>query len=308
MITVLEEKSHHKVDIHAMMLTSYSGYLQENLYANNPTIFFSKQKYCPVCLREDKIPYFRKKWRVIFYNICHKHQCYLYECCPLCKAGLDISKMHDNELPYTYCHSCGFELKKGRKAPVHKKYISSLEYQNKIFKIIENGYVWLGNVPIYSFLFLEIFHKLSKLILMNSKHKFMNKHPLLPIIKNAKQQKVNHPIFKRIDAKGQSALFGLIMYIFENFPHNLKSYILENRLTYYNLTTKIQNIPFWYENIVNEITPRYMPLSTTVTKKEVEHAGRYLKSLGKDANKANLSKLMGCNFFSNDNDLKNYIG
>ncbi len=215
--------------------------------------------------------------------------------------------MHENKLSYTHCHHCGFELKKGRKLPIHKKHISSLEYQNNIFQTIENGYIQLCKTPIYSFLFFEVFLKLSKLILINNKHRFIDKHPLFLLIKDAKQQKVNHPIFKKIDTKAQSALFGLIMYIFEDFPHNLKAYIQSNELTYYNLTTKMSDIPFWYEKAINKITPRYLPHSMTVTKEEVEHAERYLKSIRKEINKANLTKLLGCNFGSNDNDLKSYI-
>jgi hypothetical protein len=307
MIKTIEDKSHHKIDIHSLMLKTYSGYLQENIYENNPTTFFTHQKYCPVCLREDKIPYFRKKWRVVFYNICHKHQCRLYEHCPACKTKLNISKMHENKLPYTHCHNCGFELKQGKKLPIHKKYISSLDYQNKIFQTIRDGYIQLGETPIYSFLFFEVFSKLSKLILLNNNHRFIDEHPLFSLIKYAKQQKVNHPIFKKIDAKAQSALFGLIMYIFENFPHHIRNYILENKLTYRDLTTKVQDIPFWYETILNEITPRYVPHSMTVTKEEVEHAEQYLRSIGQEINKVNLSKLLGCNFYSNDNDLKTYI-
>jgi len=97
------------------------------------------------------------------------------------------------------------------------------------------------------------------------------------------------------------------MYIFEDFSHNLEAYILVNDLTYHDLTTKVQDIPFWYETAVNEITPRYLPHSVTVTKEEVEHAGQYLKSTGKEINKANLTKLLGCNFGSNDNKLKTLL-
>lgn len=135
----------------------------------------------------------------------------------------------------------------------------------------------------------------------------MDKHPLFLLVKNTEQYKINHPIFKKIDAKAQSALFGLIMYIFEDFSHNLKAYIQANNLTYYNLTTKMSYIPFWYESIVNDISPRYLPHNTTVTKEEVEHAEQYLKSIGKDINKVNLTELLGCNFGSNDNNLKSYI-
>lgn len=307
MINTIDEKCRYKIDLRSLMLITFSGYIQENIYYNNPTIFFTHQKYCPICLREDKVPYFRKKWRVIFYNICHKHSCYLYEHCSSCKRKLDISKMHKNKLPYTHCHHCGFELKRSRKLPLHKKYSSSLEYQNRIFKIIHDGYIQLDGTPIYSFLFFEIFSKLSKLILLNRKYEFINKHPLYSLIKNAKQQNVNHPIFKKIDAKAQSCLFGLIMHLFDNFSRNLESYILQNKLTYYDMTTKVSYLPFWYEITVNAIIPRYLPHSMTVTKEEVAYAERYLKSINKNVNKVNLTELLGCNFSSNENNLKSYM-
>lgn len=307
MIKDIESKAYHKIDVRSLMLTTYSGILQENIYPNNPMIFFTHQKYCPICLREDKVPYFRKVWRTVFYNICHKHQCYLYEYCPTCHARLDISKMYDNQLPFTYCHRCGFELQKGRKLPIHKKYLSSLCYQKKMFTVIQDGYIQLGETPVYSFLFFEVFAKLSKLLLLNKKCQFINKHPLFSLFKDAKQQKINHPIFKKIDPKAQSALFGLIMYTFDNFPYNLEAYIHTNNLTYYNLTTKMHDIPFWYKKTINEITPRYLPHSVTVTKEEVEDAMKYLSSICKDVNKVNLTKLLGCNFYSNNNDLHTYL-
>lgn len=307
MIKDIESKTYHKIDVRSLMLTTYSGILQENIYPNNPTIFFTHQKYCPMCLREDKVPYFRKVWRTVFYNICNKHQCYLYEYCPACHDRLDISKMYDNQLPFTYCHRCGFEFKKGRKLPNHKKYIASLDYQNKIFKIIQDGYIQFGETPIYSFLFFEVFSKISKLILLNKKYQYINKHPLFSLIKNAKQRKINHPIFKKIDLRGQLGLFGLIMYLFDNFPNNLENYIHRNMLTYHDLTTKVQDIPFWYEEIINSIVPRYVAHSSTVTNEEVESAKKYLKSIGKAINKANLTILLGCNFYSNDNNLYTYL-
>lgn len=287
------------------MLKTYSGYLQKNIF-NNPNMFISKMKFCPMCLREDNVPYFRKIWRVAFYNICHKHKCRMYEECPQCKAILDISSMYANKLTYEFCHKCGFDFKKARRLPIYKKYASSINYQNKIFKIIYDGYIQLEDKPIYSFLFFKVFAKLSKLILLDSKHKFIDKHHLYKIVKHSIQNNTNHPINKRINARGQSALYGLIMYIFDNYPVNLRKYILENNLAHYDMTDEMKYIPFWYENIVNEITPRYMPHSMTVTKEESNAAEKYLKSIGREVNKANLTKLLGCNFYSNDNTLKNY--
>jgi len=215
--------------------------------------------------------------------------------------------MYKNKLPYTYCHNCGFELRKARKLPLRQKYISSLNYQNKIFNILDNGYITLGNMRIYSFLFFRVFLKFSKLILVNNKHGLINKHCLFPFVVHAKQHKINHPIFKKVNARAQAPLFGLIMYIFDDFPHNLEAYITANHLTYHDLTTKIQDIPFWYEKIVNEIVQRYLPHSMTVTKEEVENAKRHLKAIGKTINKANLTILLGCNFYGKDNNLLAYL-
>ena len=306
MINAIEQKTNNKIKIKKLMLKTYSGYLQENIF-DNPNMFISKMKFCPVCLREDKVPYFRKSWRIAFYNICHKHKCHMYEECPECKSKIDISSMHENKLTYEFCYKCGFELKKARRLPVHKKYASSIHYQNKIFKIIHNGYIQLGDKPIYSFLFFKVFAKLSKLILLDSIHKFIDKHPLYKILKYSTQNNKNHPINKRVDFRRQSALYGLIMYIFDNYPNNLQIYIMENDLTHYDMTDEMRYVPFWYENIVNRIKPRYMPHSMTVTKEEVKGAEKHLKSIGKDINKVNLSKLLGCNFYSLDNDLGTYI-
>ena len=306
MIETIEKKSNNKVDVHSLMLKTYSGYLQENIF-DNPNVFLCDIKYCPICLREDKVLYFRKTWRIVFYNICHKHKCRLYEHCPECKTKLDISKMYNNEQHYAFCHKCGFELKRGRRLPINKKYISSLNYQNKILETIHKGYIRLEDNVVYSFFFLRVFLKLSKLILVDNKHKFIDKHPLFNLIKHIKKRKLNHPICKQINSKEQSVFFSLLMYIFDNYPHNLKAFILENKFTHYDMTDEMRYVPFWYETIVNEITPRYIPHSMTVTKEEVESAKYYLRSIGKEVNQINLTKLLGCNFYSNDNDLKSYI-
>lgn len=306
MINTIEKKTYNKIDVQSLMLKTYSGYLQEKIY-DIPSPFITHLKFCPVCLREDQVPYFRKKWRLIFYNICHKHKCRLYEHCPSCKKRLNISKMYNNELPFTYCGHCGFELRKSRRLPIHKKYISSLKYQNEIFKTLHNGYIVLGHKPIYSFLFFKVFLKLSKLILLDNKVQFINKHPLYTILKTAKQHDKNHPIFHRVNSKVHSAFFGLLMYIFDNYPNNLKTYITQNKLTYYDMTDEMRYVSFWYENIVNTIIPRYVPHSITITKQEVQSAKKYLQSMNKEISKTNLSQLFGCNFFSKDNNLNKYL-
>ena len=73
-------------------------------------------QYCPRCLGQDRIPYFRKRWRVAFYLICTKHRVRLLDRCPRCDS---VVAFHRIELgkPNVFqveslavCHMCGFDL------------------------------------------------------------------------------------------------------------------------------------------------------------------------------------------------------
>lgn len=45
-------------------------------------------QFCPACLAEDTVPYFRKRWRVAFYTWCPRHNAMLYDRCPNCGASI----------------------------------------------------------------------------------------------------------------------------------------------------------------------------------------------------------------------------
>jgi ribosomal protein L32 len=74
-------------------------------------------QFCPACLADDAIPYFRKCWRVAFNTICTRHGTMLLDRCPKCGVAiavhrLDIAKSDAIEIgPVSYCHSCGFDLR-----------------------------------------------------------------------------------------------------------------------------------------------------------------------------------------------------
>ncbi len=57
------------------------------------------------------------------------------------------------------------------------------------------------------------------------------------------------------------------------------------------------------KSIVNAITPRYIPFSKLVTRNEIKNCKYYLKSRGLLINKVNMTRLLGCNFFSVYNKL-----
>lgn len=89
--------------------------------------------------------------------------------------------------------------------------------------------------------------------------------------------KIQPPVFNRLNVQELFALFGLIMYIFDNYPKNFKSFMKKNRLTYWDMVKEIKYLSFWYDTLVNDIAPRYVAFGDMITKEEVESAKKYLK-------------------------------
>jgi len=74
-------------------------------------------QFCPACLTEDQIPYFRKCWRVAFNTVCTQHGTMLLDRCPKCGVAVAVHRLdieHRDALetmPVSYCHACGFDLR-----------------------------------------------------------------------------------------------------------------------------------------------------------------------------------------------------
>src|SRR5205814_803631 len=74
------------------------------------------QQFCPLCLHEDKEPYYRKRWRLAFMTCCEIHAVALLDRCPQCGSPVNF---HRNELgdpnvshavSTTHCFKCALDL------------------------------------------------------------------------------------------------------------------------------------------------------------------------------------------------------
>lgn len=74
-------------------------------------------QFCPACLYQDKVPYYRIQWRVALNTVCPLHGTLLLDRCPRCSASiafhrLDVGKLHTNlDAVLSICHGCGFDLR-----------------------------------------------------------------------------------------------------------------------------------------------------------------------------------------------------
>lgn len=300
-IKILENKS-DKIGLYEMTLKSYSGFLQENIITNGTNILLCSQRFCPKCLRESVI-YFRKHWRIVFNTVCIKHKCYLYDACPKCKCKIIISKIYGKNKSFKYCYNCGFDLSKSIVKPLQKLGLN-IKYVDKINTILDDGYIQFKNFIVYSFVFFNVIIQISKKILRHKKYHGIEKIKLSKYLNVKQKMRSNISIFNQISIKEQFILFSIIMKLFENYPINFHSYISINKLTYWQMIRDMENVSFWYSNLLNTISPKEIYLSKMITKEEIKNAKEYLIKNNIEVNKSSMSRITGCNFHSSYNKLK----
>lgn len=68
-------------------------------------------RYCELCLREDRIPYIRRLWRLAFAFVCPTHGNILRDHCPCCHTRLDFSQDRFKvSRSIRLCTNCGADL------------------------------------------------------------------------------------------------------------------------------------------------------------------------------------------------------
>lgn len=73
-------------------------------------------QYCPQCLRDDHVTYFRQSWRLAFFAICEKHHCLLVSRCPGCQNPIMFHRFGIGNIAtyrpkfLAFCSECGERL------------------------------------------------------------------------------------------------------------------------------------------------------------------------------------------------------
>lgn len=275
-----------------LTLKSYEGILRESTFRDLHRAYIGTMQFCPKCLREE-IPYYRKSWHLHLVTVCEKHQCFLYNACPQCHKSLALLRMYHDALNYTFCSYCGYDLKKAPIKKIGNKYTFGILANQQLAKMIENGYIQLGESVVYSFCFVDTITQLSKLILLRRNFAFIHKHPLFKLLENRLKSSLSskQSTHLQLTIAEKYALFGLIMYLFEDYPNHFSQFITMNHLTHWDMMKDIRYKAFWYENLVNNITPRYIAFGSMVADAEVNNAIVYLRKQNILITKANLQRL-----------------
>lgn len=161
-------------EICKMTYRDMEGYIQEGI---SPMIGeqwivmmgnSSKNGYriCPKCLGENA--YYRKDWRLLFVNICERHDIYLINKCAKCDASISPKFLNERQSIYQ-CNSCSFDLRQCPSADAKKS--TYLDIQKKLQKIAKDGFYNAFGKWHYS---IGLFNILHYLVLYLLRHRLVD--------------------------------------------------------------------------------------------------------------------------------------
>jgi hypothetical protein len=296
--------------LYNLTLKSYEGYLFEHITPKSRNFFIQPignryiinrkygLRYCPLCLKNGKFPYFRKKWRLSFSTACIRHKCFLTDRCSDCGSLTILYKWHhDSDFPH--CYKCGLSFKETK-----PEYINPDSYGLKaikrLYKILDTGIFNFENNYTYSFFFFTVLKYLTKVVYHSESntgfldHEIMNKS----IIHLNKKPKQN--LIENVPLKEQYLLFSGLMKMFEDFPKYFIEFCNANGLLKTKLSKDMKYIPFWYKEIINTFSREH----NTISLEEIKSVIRYLEKRRIMVTKSRVGRVMGiCPNFKNRKDV-----
>ena len=64
-------------------------------------------RFCPICLQEDKHPYFRRMWRLEWHEVCPIHYVAMHNGCSSCGKPIVLHKVSWEKAHLAHCFNCG---------------------------------------------------------------------------------------------------------------------------------------------------------------------------------------------------------
>ncbi|XPV68811.1 MAG: TniQ family protein [Halarcobacter sp.] len=260
--------------------------------------------YCPKCLAEEKIPYFRKKWRYNFYNACPKHKIFLTDRCWRCYTKIEFPKIkHLKEL--CFCYNCEKDLRETITISIQSNHKYGLKAIEWFEKGLNKGYFIINKQKVKSVFIFESFTKLR--FLLGKKQKLdLEAFPLIEEYKDICKKLEKYNSKKALSIYKEFVLTSMVYYLFQNYPNNLIDFSKQNHFTHRDFVHGFKDIPFWYKELIDEIIPMQNKIGRVISESEVLGAIKYLKNQKKVVNQLNVAEVVGCHFTIHKGFIKIY--
>lgn len=284
------------------VLNKYEGRLFEKLISLGNTnwilpvgIYHRKHKdfglqYCPLCLKEDEIPYFRTLWRVGLIPVCIQHSCCLRDCCPICQSPVMFyrSDFQDRERvaynPVWMCSTCNADLRRGT---VNKIDSYTLRFYSHLHTCLKRGWLNIGDYKqVYSFLYFNGIRHLVKLIAIQKRYQCVVERFSGQVI----PRKQEYNFVELLRCEGRMLALKSISGLLQNWPHRFINRAQCSKLTASALMFGIESMPYWYQH------PIYTHIENRVRKishDELVAAYRHLSKTSEFVTFHDFSRILG---------------
>ena len=280
-------------------LNSYEGYLDEKIHSNTRNKLITSVvnrgresqgkglRFCPICLKNDMIPFFRKEWRLSFVTVCLKHKCFLSDCCPNCKSPVNIYKLIKND-NLSRCYRCDSSY---LDAQIEKIPSNSygMQAQKNLLHVLHSGIFDFERGNYLSLAFFPVLKQITKLIYNFNLRAMALDHESLTSTITLPNFKINPSLYvEDIPIHEQYIIYSASEYLLRNL-NSVHLFCKANKIEKGILTHSMEYIPFWFSIIVWENDLSLYSISI----REAESAIHYLKKNKIPLSFSSLSKLVG---------------
>lgn len=284
-------------DVASMTLAAYAGTLlvNHNPKGRNawllPTTVKSNDRrrrglqFCPQCLTSDRIPYFRRRWRLAFVTMCTTHSILLRDGCPTCG---EIVHPH-RALSPTHCFRCGESLCAPTATAPRSEYLA---WQRELELALERGWSFLGAEQIRTYVLAAIVRQIATL-LVNGRRAGRLREAVCrqsgalasPFEKVTRRQPVEY-----LGLAERHRLFKMVQHLMQDWPTTFVEACHEAGIYRSHAIKDMPYSPFAYERVLRDhldATPYY------ASEPEVAAAAAWLRRTKGTATYADLKAICG---------------
>lgn len=298
-------------DLKGGMLSNYEGIVFERHNAAGKTpwvlplgIYHRTRKaygmqFCPACLFEDPVPYFRRQWRLAFATICDRHGTLLHDRCPQCGAPViyfrnDLGHRQKGRLgDHTLCWQCQYDLR--RAAMWGADWLDAETYiaLRSLLTFIDGGFAVAGpHFFDYAHLFLAVLHRVCEMLTSNGTKRRYDR--LKEVVARETGLGLPHGTgrgaFESLDVMGRHRVLLCSLWLMLDWPERFVAICGKAQLSRAFLLGDLDVAPYWFEQVLKGHLDRSLYV---VTAEEVASAVEYLTRQGSPVSRKSLQAVLG---------------
>jgi len=207
--------------------------------------------FCRSCLRQDREPYFRRRWRLACITCCTLHGQLLLDRCTNCQSPVqphraDMVRRRGlaDQVAMTRCAHCSVDLRRGALPPDAPSRL--IKFQRRLEGALQRGHIeFAGYSALHSVLFFAGLRAVAK--------------GLLALRKEAGGVKVTSAGLESLALADRVRLFIDLAEVLDAWPTNFLSRCSIARHPFITFTRDQQALPFWFYRVCDSELRREVP-------------------------------------------------